>query len=220
MRLTVDTVRHLINPPGQWTAMATGPVFGELAIHTWQVNCDSCAKELNFEFAVDAKLGKSAEKPAATARIAELGWKPLATSTCARNARSLRDETPRSAAAGRCRSGGCAAEPVQLQQNRSYILEWIGERPLMDYSHLTVTLGDDGRAYGNGGCNHWFAPYTLEGDKLSFGPIGKTRKLCAPALMEQEQRFLQALQGVERWDISPIEQMRFWPAKASRCAGG
>jgi hypothetical protein len=38
--------------------------------------------------------------------------------------------------------------------------------------------------------------------------------------MEQEQRFLQALQGVERWDISPIEQMRFWPAKASRCVGG
>jgi hypothetical protein len=75
MRLTVETVRHLINPPGQWTAMTTGPVFGELAIHTWQVNCDSCAKELSFEFAVDAKLGKAAEKPAATARIAELGWK-------------------------------------------------------------------------------------------------------------------------------------------------
>jgi hypothetical protein len=49
-------------------------VFGELAIHTWQVNCDSCAKELSFEFAVDAKLGNKAEKPAATARIAELGW--------------------------------------------------------------------------------------------------------------------------------------------------
>ncbi|QJP96981.1 MULTISPECIES: META domain-containing protein [Pseudomonas] len=108
---------------------------------------------------------------------------------------------------------GCAAEPVQLQQDRSYILEWIGERPLMDYSHLTVTLGDDGRAYGNGGCNHWFAPYTLDGDKLSFGKIGKTRKLCAPALMEQEQRFLQALEKVERWDVSPIEQMRFWPAE-------
>lgn len=77
MRLTVETVRHLINPPGQWTAMTTGPVFGELAIHTWQVNCDSCAKELSFEFAVDVKLGKTAEKPAATARIAELGWKAV-----------------------------------------------------------------------------------------------------------------------------------------------
>ena len=83
---------------------------------------------------------------------------------------------------------GCAAEPVQLQHNRSYILEWIGERPLMDYSHLTVTLGDDGRAYGNGGCNHWFAPYTQDGDKLTFGKIGKTRKLCAPAVMASGSR--------------------------------
>lgn len=74
MRLTVDTVRHLLKPMGQWTAMTTGPVFGELAIHTWQVKCDQCAKELSFEFAVDAKLGSKAQKPAASARIAELGW--------------------------------------------------------------------------------------------------------------------------------------------------
>ncbi|MFW0754591.1 hypothetical protein ACN1C3_07530 [Pseudomonas sp. H11T01] len=74
MRLTVEKVRHLINPIGQWVAVARGPVFGELAIHTWKVNCDSCAAELNFEFAVDAKLGNKAQKPAATARIAELGW--------------------------------------------------------------------------------------------------------------------------------------------------
>ena len=74
MRLTVEKVRHLINPRGQWVAVARGPVFGELAIHEWQVNCDACAKELKFEFAVDAKLGTKAQKPAATARIAELGW--------------------------------------------------------------------------------------------------------------------------------------------------
>ncbi|KTC39522.1 hypothetical protein AO269_06585, partial [Pseudomonas putida] len=42
MRLVVEKVRHLINPPGQWVAVATGPVFGELAIHQWKVNCDSC----------------------------------------------------------------------------------------------------------------------------------------------------------------------------------
>ncbi len=107
---------------------------------------------------------------------------------------------------------GCAAEPVKLQQDHSYILEWIGERPLIDRSHLTITLGEDGRAYGTGGCNHWFASYTLDGDKLSFGKVGSTRKMCAPALMEQEKRFLQALETVQRWDISPIEQVRFWPA--------
>lgn len=108
---------------------------------------------------------------------------------------------------------GCAAEPMKLEKERSYLLEWIGERPLMDYSHLTLTLADDGRAYGNAGCNHWFAQYSLAGNQLSFGTIGSTRKLCAPAVMEQEKRFLQALTKVERWDISPIEQVRFWPAE-------
>lgn len=74
MRLTVDKVRHLINPTGQWVAVARGPVFGELAIFNWQVNCDSCAAQLDFEFAVDAALGKKAQAPAAEARINELGW--------------------------------------------------------------------------------------------------------------------------------------------------
>jgi heat shock protein HslJ len=108
---------------------------------------------------------------------------------------------------------GCASQPSPLQQEQSYVLEWIGERPLIDYSHLTLTLADDGRAYGNAGCNHWFAPYTLEGEHISFGKVGKTRKLCAPALMDQEKRFLQALETVQRWDVSPIEQIRFWPVE-------
>lgn len=75
MRLTVEKVRHLINPRGQWVAVAQGPVFAELAIHQWKAHCNGCATELNVEFAVDAKLGIKAQKPAAAARIAELGWK-------------------------------------------------------------------------------------------------------------------------------------------------
>jgi hypothetical protein len=75
MRLHVEKVRHLINPPGQWIAVAKGPVFDELTIHQWKVNCDSCGTVLDFEFMVDAKSGVAAQKPAASARIAELGWK-------------------------------------------------------------------------------------------------------------------------------------------------
>lgn len=74
MRLRVDKVRHLINPPGQWVAVAHGPAFGELAIFNWQVDCDGCAAQLDFEFAVDASLGKKAQAPAAEARIQALGW--------------------------------------------------------------------------------------------------------------------------------------------------
>ena len=75
LHLTVDKVRHLISPPGQWVAVATGPVFAELAILNWKVDCDSCGKHLDFEFAVDAKLGEKARTPAAERRIAELGWR-------------------------------------------------------------------------------------------------------------------------------------------------
>ena len=74
MRLTVEKVRHLINPPGQWLAVARGPAFRELNIHNWQVACDGCGKQLAFEFAVDGALGEAARAPAAEARIAELGW--------------------------------------------------------------------------------------------------------------------------------------------------
>ncbi|MDE1169020.1 MAG: META domain-containing protein [Pseudomonas sp.] len=106
---------------------------------------------------------------------------------------------------------GCADKPPRLKPERSYVLEWIGDRPLIDNSHVTLTLGDDGRAYGNAGCNHWFAPYTLHHHTLTFGEVGHTRKLCAPALMEQENRFVAALETVKRWDVSPTQQIRLWP---------
>lgn len=74
MRLQVKKVRHLINPPGQWTAVASGPVFKELAIHTWQVQCDGCGSLLALEFAVDASLGYAAKQAGAEQRLLELGW--------------------------------------------------------------------------------------------------------------------------------------------------
>ncbi|OWK44734.1 META domain-containing protein [Ectopseudomonas oleovorans] len=107
---------------------------------------------------------------------------------------------------------GCASDAPQLETERSYRVEWIGERPLIDRSHLTITFAADGRAHGNAGCNHWFAGYTLKGQALNFDPAGSTRKLCAPALMEQEQRFLAALEEVQRWDFNAIGQLQLWPA--------
>lgn len=109
---------------------------------------------------------------------------------------------------------GCASEPpTRLEREVVYQVQWIDERPLLERSHLTLTLGDDGRAYGTAGCNHWFAPYQLEGERLRFSQVGSTRKLCAEPLMEQEQRFLDALGRVERWDASPLDQLRLWPAQ-------
>ncbi|MDH0624326.1 META domain-containing protein [Pseudomonas chengduensis] len=107
---------------------------------------------------------------------------------------------------------GCASDAPQLETERSYQVEWIGERPLIDRSHLTVTFAADGRAHGHAGCNHWFAGYTLKDDAVRFETPGSTRKMCAPSLMEQEQRFLGALTEVQRWDFNDIGQLQLWPA--------
>ncbi len=103
------------------------------------------------------------------------------------------------------------ASTTALERDKAYRVEWIGERPLVDNSHVSLTLGEDGRAYGSAGCNHWFASYQLEGDKLTFSQGGVTRKMCPPALMEQEQRFIQALDQVRRWDTSETGELRLWP---------
>ena len=110
----------------------------------------------------------------------------------------------------------CSSVPgTQLQPLQSYQVEWIGERPLIDRSMLTLTLGDNNQAFGLAGCNNWMAEYQLSGDRLSLDKIATTRKLCAPALMEQEQRFLAALATVQRWEFAEHQQLLLWPEQGA-----
>jgi heat shock protein HslJ len=106
---------------------------------------------------------------------------------------------------------GCSVEPLTLQNEVTYIAEWIGDEPVVGRNPVSLTFSED-RAYGNAGCNHWFASYQLDGQKLRFSEIGSTRKMCAEHIMKQEQHFLELLSQIERWDVSKIDQLRFWPA--------
>jgi heat shock protein HslJ len=68
---------------------------------------------------------------------------------------------------------------------------------VLEGAAVTVQFGDDGRASGWAGCNRWTSSYTAQGSSLKFGPPAATRKMCAePGVMEQEQRFLEALATV------------------------
>ncbi len=109
---------------------------------------------------------------------------------------------------------GCSVEPLTLQNDVTYIAEWIGDEPVVGRNPVSLTFSED-RAYGNAGCNHWFASYQLDGQKLRFSEIGSTRKMCAEHIMKQEQHFLELLSQIERWDVSKIDQLRFWPAKGA-----
>jgi heat shock protein HslJ len=69
---------------------------------------------------------------------------------------------------------------------------------VLNGTSLTMAFSGDGKVSGSAGCNRYMASYTSEGQKLTFGPAAATRKTCATpeGVMEQEQRFLQALATV------------------------
>ena len=63
----------------------------------------------------------------------------------------------------------------------------------------TLTL-QDGTATGNDGCTDYFAPYTLSGSALSFGPIGVTYPpvTCAETPAKFEAAYFGLLASVSR----------------------
>ncbi len=67
---------------------------------------------------------------------------------------------------------------------------------------ITLQLGADGNASGRGGCNGYGGPYTPAGDALRFGPLAATKMACAPALMDQEQRYFDTLAQVARYAVA------------------
>jgi len=80
-------------------------------------------------------------------------------------------------------------------------------------THITATFAD-GKVNGSAGCNTYFADYTLDGDKVTFGPAGSTRMFCGEpeGLMQQETDFLAALGNVTSYRIQG-NQLTFYDAE-------
>ncbi|NHN36171.1 META domain-containing protein [Pseudomaricurvus alcaniphilus] len=82
--------------------------------------------------------------------------------------------------------------------DRTFQIQDVAGRGVIDSSHITLTFGQDGQFSGSTGCNRVFGPYTRSGADLEFGTLGTTRKMCPPALMNQEQTVLNILADVIR----------------------
>jgi heat shock protein HslJ/uncharacterized lipoprotein YbaY len=96
---------------------------------------------------------------------------------------------------------GCGGAPADLLTGRTWVVEDIAGAGIIDASRMTLGFGTDGRVAGSGGCNRWFAGYTLTGEGLSIGQAGSTMMACPEALMDQERRFFEALGQVTGFDI-------------------
>jgi putative lipoprotein len=75
----------------------------------------------------------------------------------------------------------------------TWLLEDLAGRGVIDNSHVTIQFLADGKVAGSGGCNRYSGKASLKGALITFTPMASTMMACAPALMDQETRFFDAL---------------------------
>lgn len=68
-----------------------------------------------------------------------------------------------------------------------------------------MSLNEDGSLTGNSGCNSFSGSYEWLGSVLRIGDMASTRKMCAPALMGQEQRLLGLFASVKSAKMAGLD---------------
>lgn len=91
-------------------------------------------------------------------------------------------------------TGAMADGPlVDLTPIGAWLAEDIGGAGVIDDAQTTLVIAADGTVTGSGGCNGYGGAATIGADSLSFGSLAGTRMACAEAIMNQENRFHEAL---------------------------
>jgi heat shock protein HslJ len=83
----------------------------------------------------------------------------------------------------------------------SWLVEDIAGRGVIDRAQTFIRFDADGRVSGSTGCNRFSGLATIEGDTVKLGPLATTRRACVPALMDQEQKFLKAIEEVRSFSL-------------------
>lgn len=95
---------------------------------------------------------------------------------------------------------GCGGDTNSLLTGEEWTVEDINRKGIIDASHITLKFDDTGRLHGTASCNQYTTTYELS-EQIDIGQAITTRKSCAPALMQQEQRFLTLLDQITQIDF-------------------
>lgn len=83
----------------------------------------------------------------------------------------------------------------------TWLAEDINGRGVIDDAQSTLSVTPEGKVTGSGGCNRYFAEAEVKGDKITIGKAGATMMACPEALMDQERKFLAALEAAATYRI-------------------
>jgi heat shock protein HslJ len=59
----------------------------------------------------------------------------------------------------------------------------------------SLVFRSESEVIGSGGCNDFSGPAKGQGEAVTFGPFAMTRKACPQPIMDQEMRYLKALEA-------------------------
>lgn len=90
-----------------------------------------------------------------------------------------------------------------------WLAEDIRGGGVIDNLQSVLEISADGSVSGSGGCNRLHGQATISGTSLAFGAIASTRMACPPAVMDQESKFLSALEMVRSFRIDPQQHKLF-----------
>jgi len=79
-------------------------------------------------------------------------------------------------------------------------VETIAGAPAPDAAATEFAILPDGRVAGTAGCNRFTGAGAFAGGVARIGPLAATRMACAPDVMEQERRLLDALAQAARYE--------------------
>jgi putative lipoprotein len=80
-------------------------------------------------------------------------------------------------------------------------VEDIAGRGVIDRAQTTISFDALGHVSGSTGCNRYTGVATFEGEALRFGALAATKRACVPPLMDQEQKFLSAMEAVRGYAV-------------------
>ncbi|ABX04623.1 MAG TPA: META domain-containing protein [Herpetosiphon sp.] len=90
-------------------------------------------------------------------------------------------------------------DPAELIGSRWNVLT-INGQPIIGPNPLPLTIDSASQVSGNGGCNGYGGGITIDGSKLTIGPLVSTLMACAEAdLQAQEGSLLQSLEKVRSY---------------------
>lgn len=100
--------------------------------------------------------------------------------------------------------GGCAGsdgdDPLERVAGTPWQLQHVHKTAVPEGVVVTADFAE-GRVTGNGGCNDYSGTCRFEGETVTIGPIGATKKYCDGPAGATEHEYFACLEAVVRWQL-------------------